>query len=288
MKKYLLYLLFEFVFLPFEIQAQYFNFSFSLFENLDKYNVVDSAYLKCSYQLTYLKDTLKLEEKSTDKQILLIGKTVSKYYSQYILEYNQFRKKHRETHENSPSIKTKGAWSYELFKNYPQGKETITDIASMLQSNYFYEEQLPTFNWEIANEKQLVLSYNCQKATMTFRGRDYIAWFTTDIPIPNGPWKFGGLPGLILKIADTKDNFIFECNGLEQLKKNEPIKFYKVEYNKTTRKDLYKLYRRFHEDMAAYLNAIGSAMHEIDAKTGISKQVEHASFKIPYNPIELE
>ncbi|MDL2257347.1 GLPGLI family protein, partial [Bacteroidales bacterium OttesenSCG-928-I14] len=94
---------------------------------------------------------------------------------------------------------------------------TVTDIASILQENYIYEEELPIFNWVIFNETQSILSYDCQKATTSFRGRDYIAWFAPAIPISNGPWKFGGLPGLILKLCDTKEEFVFECNGLEQL-----------------------------------------------------------------------
>jgi GLPGLI family protein len=269
------------------LQAQNFNFV-SRHENLEKHSIVDSAYLKCAYKLTYLKDTLEANEKSTDLQILLVGKTISKYYSQYALDYNHFVVEYLKKHENYPHIKETGAWTYELFKNYPLEKETVTDIGSMLQGNYLYEEQLPVFNWKITNEKQVILSYNCLKATVSFRGRDYIAWFTTDIPIPNGPWKFGGLPGLILKLSDTKNHFVYECEGLEQLKVKEPIKYYKVAYTKISRKDLDKLYQRFHDDFAAYNKSIGIAVHEMNPKTKKSQPVEHSSWKIPYNPIELE
>jgi GLPGLI family protein len=284
MKKYILII---FTFLFAESHAQYFNF-LSNHENLDKYIVIDSAYLKCTYKLTYLKDSLEPDEKSTDMQILLIGKTVSKYYSQYALDHNLFVAEYIKTNDNYLHIKEKGAWTYELFKNYPQGKETVTDIASMLRGNYLYEEQLPVFEWKISNETQKILSYNCQKATTTFRGRDYVAWFTLDIPVNNGPWKFGGLPGLILKIFDTRNHFVYECDGLEQLKKKEPIVFYRLNYTKINRKDLSKLYRRIHEDMAAYNKSLGIMVMEMDEKTKKVKEVEHFSYKIPYNPIELE
>lgn len=33
-----------------------------------------------------------------------------------------------------------------------------------------------------------------QKATCDFAGRKWIAWFTTEIPIQDGPYKFYGLP----------------------------------------------------------------------------------------------
>jgi len=272
-------LLLFFMFMGSNLHAQYFNLA-SLYEDLSKYKTIDSAYLKCSYKLTYLKDVLKPNDKSTDLQILLIGKICSKYYSQYALDYNHFIADYlKKGHETYPGIKEKGAWTYELFKNYPQGKETVTDIASMLRGNYIYEEDLPFFDWKIIDEKQLILSYQCQKAIISFRGRDFIAWFAANIPIPNGPWKFGGLPGLILKLSDSENNFVYECQGLEQLKQQEPIKFYQIDYTKTSRNDLAKTYKRFHDDMGAYMETLGIRV----VTTGSSK-----TLKLPYNPIELE
>jgi len=278
MKKIILF--FIYLFSLNSLSAQNFNYGIPKYESLDKYVVIDSAYIKCTYTLTYIKDTLKLQEKSVDKQVLLIGKSVSKYYSQYILDYNQFLKKELSKGKAAVStIPQKGAWSYELFKNYPSNKETVTDISSILQENYLYEEDLPAFNWKIIPEKQTILSYNCQKATVSFRGRDYIAWFTTDIPIPNGPWKFGGLPGLILKLSDTKNHFVYQCDGLERLKIKEPIKYYQVNYTKVSRKDLMKTYQRFHDDMVEY-------MKFLDVKVRVTTGAK--ALKIPYNPIELE
>jgi GLPGLI family protein len=244
---------------------------------LEKYTVIDSAYLRCSFNLTYLKDTLKPNEKSTDLQILLIGQNISKYYSQYALEYNHFVVDYVKNHDAYPSPENKGQWTYEVFKNYPQGKETITDVASMLQGNYLYEEELPVFDWKITGERQTILSYNCQKAVTSFRGRDFIAWFTTEIPIPNGPWKFGGLHGLILKLHDSEENFVYQCEGLEQLKNKEPIKFYKIEYTKLSRNDLNKLYFRFHDNFVTFIRAhYGSSVKD------------DLVIKLPYNPIERE
>lgn len=249
----------------------------SEYENIEKYQVVDTAYLKCSFKLTWLKSTDYPDRPATDLQILLIGKKVSKCYSQYLVDYNHFVVAHlKKGHDTYPNIKEKGAWHYEVFKNYPQGKVTITDIASDLQGNFQYEEDFPVFNWNISEEKQTILSYPCQKATASFRGRKYIAWYATNLPIPNGPWKFGDLPGLILKVSDSDNNFIWECQGIEKPKSTETIKYYQVEYTKTTRKDLAKTYQRFHDDIVPYLHSIGR------------ETMGGKSLKIPYNPIELE
>lgn len=70
-------------------------------------------------------------------------------------------------------------------------------------------------NWKIQNnEKATIFGYKVQKATTQFGGRKWIAWFTTDIPIQDGPYKFYGLPGLILKISDSSENYLFEIKGI--------------------------------------------------------------------------
>ncbi len=282
MRKYILLLL---IFIPISIYAQHFNY-LSNYSDLSKYKTIDSAYMKCAYKLTYLKDSLKPQDQSFDLQILLIGKNISGYYSQYAVDYNHFVVDYlKKKYDAYPKIKQTGAWSYHLYKNYPQGKETVADVASMLRSSFIYEEDMPSLDWQIVNEKQTILSYTCQKATVSFRGRNFIAWFATDIPIPNGPWKFGGLPGLILKLSDSKNQFVYECQGLERLKQKEPIQFYLIDYTKTTRKDLAKAYLLFHTNLAAFFGS-----NKVTSTFGRPMTMDEAAelLKIPYNPIELE
>ena len=251
-----------------------------------KYRVLDSASIKCTYKLTYLKDSTKIDSKSNDTQTLLIGKLISKYYSQEVLDWQQYIQENYKNADAVPGLKNEGAWSWELFKNYPQGKETVTDIGSQLMGDYMYEEDLLTLNWKMHEETQEILSYHCQKATISFRGRDYIAWYAPEIPVPNGPWKFGGLPGLILKIYDTKENFVFECIGIKTLQAKEPIKFYLLDYTKVKRQGYLKIELQFHNDAIKYLNDLGIMSIVRDSKTGKNLKLE--SLKLPYNPIELE
>ncbi|NJN33487.1 MAG: GLPGLI family protein [Saprospiraceae bacterium] len=77
------------------------------------------------------------------------------------------------------------------------------------------EPKLPHFNWKIENTDSLIGKFKCQKATTRFRGRNYEAWFTKEVPISNGPWKFHGLPGLILEVRDDKHEVKFEFQALE-------------------------------------------------------------------------
>lgn len=70
----------------------------------------------------------------------------------------------------------------------------------------------------LADDENEILGYLCKNATTTFRGREYEAWYTTAIPIPDGPWKFSGLPGLILQITDSKENINIEAYSIEMNK----------------------------------------------------------------------
>lgn len=86
-----------------------------------------------------------------------------------------------------------------------------------------YTEDTPKLKWKITDEKKKVLDYECKRATCSFRGREYEAWFTDDIPLSYGPWKLGGLPGLILEVADTKNEYRFTATGIEKPKEAKCI-----------------------------------------------------------------
>lgn len=68
-------------------------------------------------------------------------------------------------------------------------------------------EKIPIQTWNILTDSKKIGDYACQKATTHFRGRNYTAWFTKSLPVIGGPWKFDGLPGVILEIT-SDDGFI--------------------------------------------------------------------------------
>jgi GLPGLI family protein len=69
--------------------------------------------------------------------------------------------------------------------------------------------------WRIEPDFKRFSTYNCQKAMGEFRGRTYEAWFAPDIPISSGPFKLGGLPGLILEATSTDGKVKFTFVQLE-------------------------------------------------------------------------
>lgn len=101
-----------------------------------------------------------------------------------------------------------------VYKDF--SKDTLISLVNGYNPNTFFvvEEQIPTLNWKVGNEIKEILGYSCKKATTIFRGRNYIAWFTPKIPVSDGPWKFGGLPGLILEITDDNSKVKIEATKI--------------------------------------------------------------------------
>jgi len=73
--------------------------------------------------------------------------------------------------------------------------------------------------WKISSETKSLKNYNLQKATTEFGGRKWIAWFSKDVPINQGPYKFQGLPGLIFQIEDDKKQYSFNLIEVKKLDK---------------------------------------------------------------------
>lgn len=78
-------------------------------------------------------------------------------------------------------------------------------------------EQSSSFAWRLEEKQDTILGFPCRYAEVHYAGRDYTVRYAPDIPIPDGPWKFCGLPGLILKAEDGEGQFLYEAIGLEML-----------------------------------------------------------------------
>ena len=74
-----------------------------------------------------------------------------------------------------------------------------------------------TQDWKIEKGKKSVNGFTLQKATLNYKGRNWIAWFNSEIPLPYGPYKFQGLPGLIFELYDSEDIFHFSLIKSQRL-----------------------------------------------------------------------
>jgi len=92
-------------------------------------------------------------------------------------------------------------------------KQQMYTTTSKLIGDYLVERLYPNMNWKIKAEKKIIIGYKCQKATVSFRGRDYTAWFTDELPFKSGLGKFNGLPGLIILLEDDTKRIKYELNS---------------------------------------------------------------------------
>ncbi len=146
------------------------------------------------------------------------------------------------------------------------------------EDNLVYSEQLPLQKWTISKETKTICGYKCMKATCKWRGRSYTAWYTMQIPVAAGPWKFGGLPGLIMAVSDSTGTYSWEAVAVQ--KGAFPIFApRRKKYSKSTREKVLKLQRELNED---YIKTTGIAV--FDYKTG----QPILSRKYKYTPLELE
>jgi len=105
--------------------------------------------------------------------------------------------------------------NYSIYKNYPtRGDLVFIHSKGNLGGNYYVKDN-EKMEWTLVNHADtVILGYRCKKALTHFRGRNYIAWYSMEIPVSDGPYKFRGLPGLILLVHDTQNLHRFEIVGL--------------------------------------------------------------------------
>lgn len=114
-----------------------------------------------------------------------------------------------------------------------EGDQVVYNLKkNTMWSNVLYRNQIyvkevaPKMNWKIEKETKKLGKFNCKKATTSFRGRNYTAWFTTEIAVPFGPWKLNGLPGLILEAYDTNKSVYWYFKSVEYpTKVKESVKY---------------------------------------------------------------
>lgn len=275
MKKSLI--LFAFVLLALNVSAQWWK---------PQHHIHDTVKYIVMYELTLREDTAHLNYYRTDNYMLSIGKNniISSFrgYNSYrrdmerkklgdegvLLEQMQTGQYHSKY---LPSVH-----KFDIFKEYE--KRIVTTIDHIFSYGmYEYEEPFDNFIWQITSETDTIHDYVCQKAICDFGGRTWEAWFTMEIPISDGPYKFCGLPGLILNIADTQDHYSYKFLSIE--KPSEPMMIYEVVEDriKTTKKEFFKL-----RDRNKISHSIGAVSFDDKA---VQRAIEYEKSK--NNPIEI-
>ncbi|MGC4130584.1 MAG: GLPGLI family protein [Bergeyella sp.] len=162
------------------------------------------------YDLEYQTDSLNTDSKFSETLILYIGNNKSIFQSEKkamidsIMASTLFQSSPQNLNYK-PFFRVNNV----ILKDLTKDEIIFSEILDKV--NMGYKENISEImNWKLENESKEILGYKCKKATTYFRGRNYVAWYTEKIPISNGPYKFGGLPGLILELSDVKLNFHYK------------------------------------------------------------------------------
>jgi GLPGLI family protein len=249
---------------------------------------IDKVLFTAQYDLSFVGDTAHEDKHIDETMMLKVGSKSSLFYSYARFRMDSLIEMDKATGASQEIIQEHmkqgtSQVNYQIFKNYPEGK--LTQLEPIAASNFRSEEKTEIPVWELHPDTATFLAYTCYRATCRFRGRNYEAWYTPEIPRSEGPWKLQGLPGLILKASDSRQHYTFVCTGIEKAGKEEAILFIGSEYEPISRKDLLRIHERFAADPIGYLKETSPGMQII--VKGEDGQPMHPK-NTPYNPIEKE
>ena len=252
---------------------------------------------RVSYELTYKLDSTDLESSKSEVMWLFANNDSSLFISRGAALKDSISVNVNTADIGSERWKrkikaAKTEFEYRIFKNKAENR--IGYGIKLLSDKLYYSNFLDQIRWEIQADAKEIAGYQVQKATSSFAGRDYIAWFTPEIPLSDGPYKFAGLPGLILELQDSEAEYVFEFAGFEELSNPLEYEIFPEKYKEVKKKELLDLLSTYESDPISYVNnyvgeggkVIRIGLEGEEKKDYLRKH--RAELAKKNNPIELE
>ena len=252
------------------------------------------------YEYKFISDSTNTADVKTEMMFLDTTKDGSKYYSYTVFNSDSIMKVDLEKQlaaTGSINVKSdmqKGSVRYSVTKTYPDYKINLHRRLGMDAYNISDDRKI---NWKILPEKEKIGEWNAQKAEADFAGRHWVAWFSTEIPIQDGPYKFQGLPGLIVKIEDKKGSHKLELKGIKNIQGDLDINVFEAREIAVNSKQFQKVIKDYENDPTKGIRQMqmGGATIVMTGKDGnsskIAKENEErlkAQIKKDNNRIELD
>ncbi|WP_326983843.1 GLPGLI family protein [Chryseobacterium sp. MYb264] len=236
------------------------------------------------YEYKFIPDSTNKADVKKEMMLLDIDKTGSKYYShdKFVADSTQKADLEKQLKAGAGSInitkrEKSGQVSYNVTKQYP---DFTTYYFTRVSTDAYKVKEDKKPEWKILPEKQKIGEYNAQKATTNFGGRTWTAWFTTDLLFQDGPYKFYGLPGLIVKLEDSTGSHSMTLVGNKKVNSSTEKE---LELPGNVRligmggKDIEVTKDQFRKVWKAYVNDPTKNMREMMMKNGNGTNV---SFKV--------
>ena len=254
-----------------------------LHQNTNKKNILDSCYLTISYDTRFRafeKDDSLSHSNIMDLQM---GRLFNAFFSKNLRDLDT--KNTREMRKRM-MIETipENYLGWDIIIDNTDSVATTTNRIPYTSEVIEYSERIPVIQWKkIPEEADTIMGYPCKKAVGEFGGRIWEIMYAEDIPLPFGPWKLGGADGLILRAADTENNFIFEAAGLTQ--QSSPIIRYRWP-RKQMDKEEWKIFERdIYRNAGAFVRSTGASVSIADdSEKGFHDLTE--DWQEFYNPLE--
>jgi GLPGLI family protein len=243
---------------------------------------LEPAIYLISYSLEFRQDSQNLDYIRYEDMLLLKGNNVSLFMSKNLYLYDSLMRTIANQSEFQKLLQNRSIpfpkLMYRIYKNHPSGKLTYTEH---IPSNTFkYEENLDVFSWQIYEDTETIAGFPVQKAITEFGGRIWIAWFCTKVPINDGPYKFNGLPGLIIKIHDSENHYVFELTSIKKTQHEIMIDILQREYIVTTKQEFFKAKDSFYGNIISRAKDAGLSSE--------SQQTAARNVQEKNNPIEIK
>lgn len=283
MKKVLFFLLFPCFSL--ELSAQTIEMDATTSNQIAKLNgqdFLENAFLECIYEHTTYDPAL--DKRMEVFEILQIGKKFSKYwnYGYYRVDsVLNYKDRSNITFGECNEIWSKYAPEERNFLLFDKQKQNIQYFGKVFTDAFLYQEPIPTFEWKRTNETKKICGYNCRKATTDFRGRTWVVWYTEELSVNDGPWKFCGLPGLILQATSADEEHNLQAITVRT--RDSRIVFEKHNFFKTTRERFNKSLSDFKWNTGQYIS--GSPLVPKDMNGNSTVPEYRRTF---HNPMEKE
>ncbi|TDX83193.1 GLPGLI family protein [Epilithonimonas xixisoli] len=252
------------------------------------------------YEYKFISDSTNVEDVKTEMMFLDTTKEGSKYYSYTVFNADSAMKVNLEKQLaatgsiNITSDMRKGEVRYSVTKTYPDYKINLHRRLGMDKYKISEDRKI---NWKISSEKEKIGEWNAQKAEADFAGRHWIAWFSTEIPIQDGPYKFQGLPGLIVKIEDKNGSHKMELKGIKNITGDLDINVFEAREIAVNSKQFHKVIKDYENDPTKGIRQMqmGGATIVMTGKDGTSSKIAKeneerlkAQIKKDNNRIELD
>lgn len=166
------------------------------------------------YQYQFAMDSLRKDSIKSEWMVLDVKKEGSRFYSKALYISDSITLGFIRKNPTGEIIESSGVDVN--VSDMVEKKDSKAFLMTAFGTYYRISDDRP-MNWKIEPEKKKIEEWNTQKATLDFAGRKWIAWFTSEIPIPEGPYKFHALPGLIVKIESADHTHSFELKGIQKL-----------------------------------------------------------------------